>query len=509
MTPIIKLNNEYTYTSAMNDLGWERSTGAQRQRQMSALLESFEYHHPISAKTGKVKTKSYVFTKQLKEPVLEDGRCRNGRTSELLSCEVGILVNYAISNYSLTEPVKCANGNTEYRLFTTDVYRAFGLEPYALLNRMDYSSVDRIVQMIFEGIVIDAVRNNSTARLKRICGKTGGALKNGLVQKKIKAKDPKYGYVEADTYLDEYQAEFDAYMDDDLIGLYEVGEISRKGMYHSVDKVVMDRLRKKTGNTALYKANVIQMDADRYGARRWDSIFNVSRYLGAVNQFIRVVLRSIDRTVAKRREDPYAYSISLTDAQVNQLQKCVDSFRGLIVEELGGGSLSMIPPDCYDSKFDYYGIDESECNQIVISSLADRFSSISGSKSNALVEAGATASDIDALSNELGLDVDCLETFFEMYRGLFSKKKYEEIREERDGDISFERDSEYSFADYIEEAVTGQESLYTWAVWKRAKTLEQEGYPFDMALRINLVDEILSTEDMYNTLLTREGWTQL
>lgn len=493
----------------MNDLGWECSTGAQRQRQMIALLESFEYHHPISAKTGKVKTKSYVFTKQLKEPVLEDGRCRNGRTSELLECEIGILIDFAISNYSLTEPVKVANGNTEYRLFTTDVYRAFGLEPYALLNRMDYSSVDKIVQVIFEGIVIDAVRNNSTARLKRICGKTGGALKKGLVQKKPKAQDSKYGYVEADVHLDEYQAEFDAYMDDDLIGLYEVGEIARKGMYHSVDREVMDRLRKKVGNTALYKANVIQIDTDRYGARRWDSIFNVSRYLGAVNQFIRVVLRSIDRTVAKRREDPHAYSILMTDAQGNQLQKCTDSFKGLIVEEFDRRHISTIPSNCYGSEFDYYGIDESECNQIAISSLVDRFSSISGGQPNALVEAGATANDIDVLSNELGLDVGCLETFFEMYRGLFSKKRYEEIREERDGDISFERDSEYSFTDYIEEAITGQESLYTWAVWKRAKTLEQEGCSFDMALRLNLVGEMLRTKDMYDKLLYKEGWTQL
>lgn len=65
---MLELNTEYTYKQICEELGWDIVTGNSKIAQIKELEASYEWYHPISKKTHKEK-KSYIFTKQIKEPV--------------------------------------------------------------------------------------------------------------------------------------------------------------------------------------------------------------------------------------------------------------------------------------------------------------------------------------------------------------------------------------------------------------------------------------------------------
>ena len=64
----IILNKEYTYSQICEIVGWEQKAGNSKKAQIKEIESCFEFYHPINKKTHKEK-KSYIFTKQLREPV--------------------------------------------------------------------------------------------------------------------------------------------------------------------------------------------------------------------------------------------------------------------------------------------------------------------------------------------------------------------------------------------------------------------------------------------------------
>lgn len=77
---MLELNKEYTYKQIIELLGWEiYSGGTAKKAQIKEIESCFEFYHPMNKKTHKEK-KSYIFTKQLKEPV-EPSRQNNGKKS--------------------------------------------------------------------------------------------------------------------------------------------------------------------------------------------------------------------------------------------------------------------------------------------------------------------------------------------------------------------------------------------------------------------------------------------
>lgn len=65
---MIELNKEYIYQQICEALGWKMQAGNSKKAQIKELESCFEYYHPENKKTHKPK-KSYIFTKQLREPV--------------------------------------------------------------------------------------------------------------------------------------------------------------------------------------------------------------------------------------------------------------------------------------------------------------------------------------------------------------------------------------------------------------------------------------------------------
>ena len=65
---MLELNKEYTYSQICECLGWKQSAGNSKKAQIKEIERCFEWYHPINKKTHKEK-KSYIFTKQLKDPI--------------------------------------------------------------------------------------------------------------------------------------------------------------------------------------------------------------------------------------------------------------------------------------------------------------------------------------------------------------------------------------------------------------------------------------------------------
>lgn len=65
---MIELNKEYTYSQICEVLHWDIVAGNSKKAQINEIEKCFEFYHPINTKTKKEK-KSYIFTKQLKDPV--------------------------------------------------------------------------------------------------------------------------------------------------------------------------------------------------------------------------------------------------------------------------------------------------------------------------------------------------------------------------------------------------------------------------------------------------------
>ena len=76
---MIELNKEYTYSQICEIIGWKIQKGNGKLAQIKEIESCFEFYHPENKKTHKPK-KSYIFTKQLKEPV-EPSRQSNGKQS--------------------------------------------------------------------------------------------------------------------------------------------------------------------------------------------------------------------------------------------------------------------------------------------------------------------------------------------------------------------------------------------------------------------------------------------
>lgn len=78
---MIELNKEYTYPQICEILGWTVYSGGNvKKAQIKEIESCFEFYHPENKKTHKPK-KSYIFTKQLREPV-EPSRQNNGKQSQ-------------------------------------------------------------------------------------------------------------------------------------------------------------------------------------------------------------------------------------------------------------------------------------------------------------------------------------------------------------------------------------------------------------------------------------------
>ena len=152
---MLKLNQEYTYKKICEELGWKESSGGQKQKQIKEIESSFEFYHPENKKTHKPK-KSYIFTKQLKEPELEDKRKTNSGVKRVPDGVFEYLFKCVLSSGVQRNEYHQRGEMTNIYISSSVIYREFGFDVYGILHSMalhfesattaGYAKVSRIFQ---------------------------------------------------------------------------------------------------------------------------------------------------------------------------------------------------------------------------------------------------------------------------------------------------------------------------------------------------------------------------
>ena len=182
---MLELNHEYTYQEICRKLGWNVSSGAQKIKQIKVLEESYKFYHPENKKTHKPK-KSYIFTEQLKEPVISDGRKNNGTESSfpldefeyLFKC---ILVGGVQRNYYFERGIM-----NEIYVSNALLYKEFGFDIYGYFLEVFYGDfwnprVNKI-KNLFQDICLSAARSATVTRLCRLLGCEKNTLPKGILR---------------------------------------------------------------------------------------------------------------------------------------------------------------------------------------------------------------------------------------------------------------------------------------------------------------------------------------
>lgn len=447
----LSLNKEYRYKDMMSDLGWNETTGYARKRQIAAIEDSFDFYHPLNERTGKPK-KSYVFTGQKKQLELIDDRRNNGRKSAFPEYAFSLCLAMALCNSSVIEPEE-RDGMIDYLVFTTDIYRSFGLNPYDVFKEMRRKRDDKIVLDIFKGMVLDAVRSNSLGRIAR----TLGCAKNSLPKVVVYSK-PKNGggstRVRADWLNDTYERYIDEYIEKEYLGFYSREDLAKRGALQSVYDAVHKRFKEQVGLYGVCRANLISVEAGAH-ERDWKSLRTCLLAESAISSFCRCVIESVTRSIERREFDPYQYSVILRDEQIEMLWSYLSDFKTIFRRQNSGLPLAEF---WYDSPYEYHGIEEKDCS--LRSFGIASFDGLGGWE-QACECCGFDARDVEQLAREVEVEPQHLAAFLLEFGEVFNRERWE---------YEGRCDECETYAEYLELAMAGQESLHVAALRHELKS---------------------------------------
>ena len=306
---MLELNHEYTYQEICRKLGWNVSSGAQKIKQIKVLEESYKFYHPENKKTHKPK-KSYIFTEQLKEPVISDGRKNNGTESSfpldefeyLFKC---ILVGGVQRNYYFERGIM-----NEIYVSNALLYKEFGFDIYGYFSGVFYGDfwnprVNKI-KNLFQDICLSAARSATVTRLCRLLGCEKNTLPKGILRHLNSQNTILMPANELMPIYQEYMGE--------CLREYECrSEIQaiKRGLYFEITDAITDRFIE---------------EKDLYGDRRYNRIEinmdyimtfkkNANKKWQLQRKFRRVVVESIYQSVRRRCLDLKEYSQKLAPVE--------------------------------------------------------------------------------------------------------------------------------------------------------------------------------------------------
>lgn len=178
---MLNLNQEYTYKAICQELGWKESSGNQKKKQIREIEASYEFYHPENKKTHKLK-KSYIFTKQLKEPELKDKRVTNGGVKKVPDSVFDYLFKcILVTGARLNGYYQRGKMNNIY-ISTSLIYKEFGLDIYNILHRIFAHSDYEKVKRLFQDMCIDTVRSQTITRICRLLKYPTNSLPKGILR---------------------------------------------------------------------------------------------------------------------------------------------------------------------------------------------------------------------------------------------------------------------------------------------------------------------------------------
>lgn len=169
---MLELNKEYTYKEICSVLGWKQSTGNQKMKQIREIEASYEFFHPENKKTHKPK-KSYIFTKQLKEPEITDKRKNNGAENLFPDEDFDYLFKYMLQRGKHFNEYHQRGRMDEVYVSQSVIYKTFiGYNFYEIMDKIKYVKKNKDgerdylnAMYIFKSSCMDAVKSNTVTRI--------------------------------------------------------------------------------------------------------------------------------------------------------------------------------------------------------------------------------------------------------------------------------------------------------------------------------------------------------
>lgn len=306
---MLELNHEYTYQEICRKLGWNVSSGAQKIKQIKVLEESYKFYHPENKKTHKPK-KSYIFTEQLKEPVISDGRKNNGTESSfpldefeyLFKC---ILVGGVQRNYYFERGIM-----NEIYVSNALLYKEFGFDIYGYFLEVFYGDfwnprVNKI-KNLFQDICLSAARSATVTRLCRLLGCEKNTLPKGILRHLNSQNTILMPANELMPIYQEYMGE--------CLREYECrSEIQaiKRGLYFEITDAITDRFINEKDLYGVRRYNRIEINMDYIKTFKK----NANKKWQLQRKFRRVVVESIYQSVRRRCLDLKEYSQKLAPVE--------------------------------------------------------------------------------------------------------------------------------------------------------------------------------------------------
>ena len=316
---MIKLNIEYTYPMICEELNWKQTTGEAKQKQIREIEECFEWYHPENKKTHKPK-KSYIFTKQLKEPQLVDHR-----KSQFPDEEFNYLLDCLLrGGYDRNTYFQRGMNNNVY-LTSSLIYKEFGFDIYAKFNTIKWNVTDKEVQQMFKSICLDAVKANTITRICKRFGYEKNSLPKGILRQRGQRGKAGRELVMDDDLLEKYN-EYEA----EYVKEYKCNSIQdalQQGVYFKI----LEHIKERFEEEKLYgvkRYNMISFEGEiniRYDYKK------KALYQGHLQE---VILASIEKSVNNRINDAKDYKYKLNDWQKSLMYNYLCQLLGEEVEEI-------------------------------------------------------------------------------------------------------------------------------------------------------------------------------
>ena len=309
---MLKLNQEYTYKKICKELGWKESSGGQKQKQIKEIESSFEFYHPENKKTHKPK-KSYIFTKQLKEPELEDKRKTNSGVKRVPDGVFEYLFKCVLSSGVQRNEYHQRGEMTNIYISSSVIYREFGFDVYGILHSMalhfesattaGYAKVSRI----FQEICINTVRSQTITRICRKLGYPANSLPKGILRKESRTS---MHTVPDDELLEEYNIYMSWFLD--FYKLKSERAAVRCGKYFEITEAIKSEFENRSDDK---KYNVRKMNKITIGADDYADVMNFTpdkkEKKVIQNGFKRIMLNMIWDTIQRRCTSDKQYKVEL------------------------------------------------------------------------------------------------------------------------------------------------------------------------------------------------------
>lgn len=333
---MFELNKEYTYKEICEKLGWnyQPSNNGTKKKQTKCIEESYDFYHPLNCKTKKEK-KSYIFTKQIKMPVLDDGRKNNGgfrknagRKSILPEEEFDYLWKVAVSKaYEFNCYYERQWRNKVY-FSNTLLFREFGFDYGHYLKKAKFEEDDKVVKYLFQEIVYETLKANTITKLCKRYGFPKNSLPKGILRSQSINRLDKI--IDDDGLLEQYN-KFEA----EALKEYKcksVIDVIRQGKYEELTGYIREKFeRKRKYNVQRY--NMIQVNdfsvidiGKHFGFQNAEQKNTLEKYR---SHFEGIIFISIEKSCMKRIEDKQnKYKVKLNKAQQILLRKYLYNMLG-------------------------------------------------------------------------------------------------------------------------------------------------------------------------------------